>query len=67
MRLTLLAELLDVLVRLQPEVAGHLRCLAFGPGSAAVMLKQAVEIAGAKLHGIAVSVIELFVVGGQVT
>lgn len=53
------------LVRLQPEVAGHLRCLALGPGSASLMLKQAVEIAGSKLDDATVSVIELFVVGGK--
>ncbi len=51
------------LVRLQPEVAGHLRCLAFGPGAASLMLKQAVEIAGSRLGEVTVRVIELFVVG----
>ena len=53
------------LVRLQPEVAGHLRCLAVGPGAASLMLKQAVELAGSKLDSVTVSVIELFVVGGK--
>ena len=53
------------LVRLQPEVAGHLRCLAVGPGSAALMLKQAVEIVGSQLAGVRVGVVELFVVGAR--
>lgn len=51
------------LVRLQPEVAGHLRCLAIGPGAASLMLNQAVEIAGSRLGDVTVRVIELFVVG----
>jgi len=51
------------LVRLQPEVAGHLRCLSLGPGAASLMLKLAVDIAGSKLGEVTVRVIELYVVG----
>ena len=53
------------LVRLQPEVAGHLRCLAFGPGAASLMLQQAIKLAGSTLGDVTVRVIELFVVGDR--
>lgn len=53
------------LVRLQPEVAQHLRCLALGPGSASLMLDVAISLVGTHLDGMPVEVIELFVVGAN--
>ena len=51
------------LLRLQPEAAGHLKCLALGPGSAALMLAEAVSLAGEKVDGVEVEIIEIFAIG----
>lgn len=51
------------LLRLQPEAAGHLRCLAFGPGAADLLLQQAIGLAGKRIQGVAVERVEVFVVG----
>jgi hypothetical protein len=53
------------LLRLQPEAAGHFRCLAYGPGSAALLLNEAVDIAGRVVEGVRVGTVEVFVVGVQ--
>lgn len=51
------------LLRLQPEAAGHLRCLALGPGSAALMLAEAVRLVGEKVDGVEVEAVEIFAIG----
>lgn len=51
------------LLRLQPEAAGHLRCLAYGPGAADLLLQQAVGLAGRRIQGVTVERVEVFSVG----
>lgn len=51
------------LLRLQPEAAGHLRCLAYGPGAADLLLLEAISLAGKRIQGIVVERIEIFSVG----
>jgi hypothetical protein len=59
-----LTGVLTRLLTLQPEAAGHLRCLAWGPGAADLLADQAVRIIGTKAGGRAeVSKVEIFCVG----
>jgi Bacterial protein of unknown function (DUF853) len=59
-----LGGVLGRLLALQPEAAGHLRCLAWGPGAADLLAEQAVRIIGTKAGGRAeVSKVEIFCVG----
>jgi hypothetical protein len=50
------------LVKLQPEVAKHLKCICFGPGSASMFLRQALTILGRKIAGVHVEKIEVWCV-----
>lgn len=61
-----LTAVLMRLLSLQPEAAGHLRCLAWGPGAADLLADQAVRIIGTKAGSRAeVSKVEIFCVGAQ--
>jgi hypothetical protein len=51
------------LLRLQPEAAGHLRCLAWGPGAADLLVSQAVNLIGATVDRTQIRRIEVFCVG----
>lgn len=48
------------LLALQPEAAGHLRCLAWGPGAADLLTVQAVKLIGTKAGRAIISRIEIF-------
>lgn len=50
------------LLRLQPEAAGHLRCLAIGPGAGDLMLREAIQLVGRKVGGVEIERIEVFLV-----
>lgn len=58
-----IGTVLDRLLRLRPEATAHLKCLAVGPGAAALMVDQAVRLASESVDGVASRVIEVFVVG----
>lgn len=51
------------LLTLQPEAAGHLRCLAWGPNAADLLAAQAVSVIGRKIGGAIVSKVEIFCIG----
>ena len=51
------------LLTLQPESAGHLRCLAWGPGAADLLTSQAVKLIGTRTGGAIVSKVEIFCIG----
>lgn len=51
------------LLRLQPEAAAHLRCLAMGPGATDLMLKEAIALAGKRVENVDVQRIEVFAIG----
>jgi len=53
------------LLTLQPEAAGHLRCLAWGPGAADLLTQQAVWLIGTKAGQAIVRRVEIFCVGEQ--
>ena len=53
------------LLTLQPEAAGHLRCLAWGPGAADLLTLQAVRLIGTKAGKAIVRRVEIFCVGEQ--
>ncbi|WP_431893369.1 helicase HerA-like domain-containing protein [Micromonospora haikouensis] len=62
------AALTSVVVRLltlQPESAGHLRCLAYGPGAADLLVSQAVKLIGRRTGRGTVAKIEIFCVGQE--
>ncbi|MEV0394164.1 ATP-binding protein [Polymorphospora rubra] len=64
------AALTSVVVRLlslQPEAAGHLRCLAYGPGAADLLVSQAVKLIGRKTGRGTIAKIEVFCVGEEPT
>ncbi|MEU4594250.1 ATP-binding protein [Micromonospora aurantiaca (nom. illeg.)] len=64
------AALTSVVVRLlslQPEAAGHLRCLAYGPGAADLLVSQAVKLIGRKTGRGTVAKVEVFCVGEEPT
>ena len=48
------------LLRLQSEAAGHLRCLAWGPGAADLLVSQAVDLIGATVDRTQIRRIEVF-------
>lgn len=60
-----LNDVLGRLLSLQPEAAGHLRCLAWGPGAADMLTAQAVRIIGTKLGGALVGKVEIFCIGQE--
>jgi hypothetical protein len=51
------------LLMLQPEAAGHLRCLAWGPGSADLLVREAVRLIGRRVGNATVNRVEIFCVG----
>lgn len=53
------------LLTLQPEAAGHLRCLAWGPGAADLLAAEAVELIGTRIGSAVVERVEIFCVGDQ--
>ena len=53
------------LLTLQPEAAGHLRCLAWGPGAADLLTLQAVKLIGTKAGQAIIRRVEIFCVGEQ--
>jgi len=58
-----LTSVLARLLSLQPEAAGHLRCLAWGPGAADLLAEQALAVIGRKTGGAVVGKVEIFCVG----
>lgn len=52
------------LLTLQPEAAGHLRCLAWGPGAADLLVSEAVRLIGTRAGRGVIAKIEVFCVGG---
>jgi hypothetical protein len=50
------------LLTLQPEAAGHLRCLAWGPGAADLLVSQAVDLVGRAVGRAVVRKVEVFCV-----
>lgn len=60
---TALTSVLARLLTLQPEAAGHLRCLAWGPGAADLLAEQALAVIGRKVGGAVVGKVEIFCVG----
>ncbi|MBA8964949.1 hypothetical protein JOJ86_006227 [Rhodococcus percolatus] len=53
------------LLTLQPEAAGHLRCLTWGPGAADLLVREAVNLIGKRVGRAAISRIEVFCVGSE--
>lgn len=53
------------LLRLQPEAAGHLRCLAWGPGAADLLVSQAVDLIGVTVDRTQIRRVEIFCVGSN--
>jgi hypothetical protein len=51
------------LLTLQPEAAGHLRCLAWGPGAADLLAGEAVRLIGTRAGNATVNRVEIFCVG----
>ena len=39
-----ISAVVERLVTLQPDAAGHLRCIAYGPGAGTLMVEQAIEL-----------------------
>lgn len=60
-----LDDVITKLIKLQPEAAGHLRCLAIGPGAADLLVQQAVRLLGRRVAGFVLERIEIFCVGTQ--
>jgi hypothetical protein len=60
-----LSGVLHRLLTLQPEAAGHLRCLAYGPGAADLLVSQAVQLANRRIGRVTVSKFEIFCVEGN--
>ncbi|WP_375430825.1 helicase HerA-like domain-containing protein [uncultured Friedmanniella sp.] len=60
-----LHSVITQLLTLQPEAAGHLRCLAWGPGAADLLAAEAVELIGTKIGSAVVERVEIFCVGDQ--
>ena len=58
-----LRSVVTQLLTLQPEAAGHLRCLAWGPGAADLLAGEAVRLIGTTAGRGVISNIELFCVG----
>jgi hypothetical protein len=58
-----LTSVLERLLTLQPEAAGHLRCLAWGPGAADLLASTAVERIGRRTGRATVRKVEIFCIG----
>ncbi|OMC19069.1 ATP-binding protein [Mycobacterium sp. SP-6446] len=58
-----LRSVITQLLKLQPEAAGHLRCLAWGPGAADLLVSVAVRLIGTSVGGGTIARIEVFCVG----
>jgi len=57
-----LRAVIERLLLLQPEVASHLRCLAWGPGAADLLVDQATELVGRHVGRAEIGKIEIFCV-----
>ena len=53
------------LLTLQPEAAGHFRCLAWGPGSADLLAREAVRLIGTRAGKATVKRVEIFCIGEE--
>jgi hypothetical protein len=53
------------LLTLQPEAAGHLKCLAWGPGAADLLIGEAVRLIGAHAGRGVISKVEIFCIGSS--
>ena len=51
------------LLRLRPEAASHLRCIAIGQVATSILLELALEFAGKEVEGVRVEVFEILAVG----
>jgi hypothetical protein len=60
-----LRSVITQLLTLQPEAAGHLRCLAWGPGAADLLTSEAVHLIGARTGRGVIKRIEIFCVGSE--
>ena len=58
-----LRSVITQLLTLQPEAAGHLRCLAWGSGAADLLTRQAVKLIDTVIGGARINRIEIFCVG----
>jgi hypothetical protein len=58
-----LRSVVTQLLTLQPEAAGHLRCLAWGPGSSDLLVREAVRLIGTRAGKAIVSRVEVFCIG----
>jgi hypothetical protein len=58
-----LRSVVTQLLTLQPESAGHLRCLAWGPGAADLIAGEAVRLIGTRTGSGVIGKIEIFCVG----
>jgi hypothetical protein len=58
-----LRSVVTQLLMLQPEAAGHLRCLAWGPGAADLLAGEAVRLIGTRAGNATVNRVEIFCVG----
>lgn len=58
-----LRSVITQLLTLQPEAAGHLRCLAWGPGAADLLTGEAARLIGTTAGRGVISKIELFCIG----
>ena len=57
------AGVIEQLLKLQPEAAGHFRCLTWGPGAADLVVEQAVRLVDRQVGSARIHRIELFCVG----
>ncbi len=58
-----LRSVITQLLTLQPEAAGHLRCLAWGPGAADLLTAEAVRLLGTRTGRGVIGKIEIFCIG----
>lgn len=58
-----LRSVITQLLTLQPETAGHLRCMSWGPGAADLIIAEATRMIGTKVGRAVVKKIEIFCVG----
>ncbi len=58
-----LRSVITQLLTLQPETAGHLRCMTWGPGAADLMIAEATRMIGTKVGRAEVKKVEIFCVG----
>ena len=57
-----LRGVIERLLLLQPETASHLRCLAWGPGAADLLVDQATDLVGVRVGRVDIGKIEIFCV-----